>query len=130
GAANPRDHILIYEGPPNSLGATTASVLVSPEPFEADAIASIDEAASRLKFTPILTPSVGGDTVWGELTAPGGPGAVVDRTTADISPPTDDRPFFFQMADVETLLSRAGWADDQVMRPVVTLASLALAVLL
>lgn len=130
GAANPRDHILIYEGPPNSLGATTASVLVSPEPFDADAIASIGEAADSLKFTPILTPSVGGDTVWGELTVPGGPGPVVDRTTADISPPTDDRPFFFQMADIETLLSRAGWADDQVMRPVVTLASLALAVLL
>lgn len=128
GVENPRDHILIYEGPPNTLGATTATVLVGRDPFDAATAATIDDAARDLVFDPVLTPTEAVDPVWEELTAPGGPGPVVDRFTADISPPTDDRPFFFQMADVGTLLSRDGWRADQVIRPVVVLATLALAV--
>lgn len=130
GAENPRDHILIYEGPPIALGATTATVLVSPDPLDAEAIASIDDAATDLEFTPVLTPDVAIDGTWERMTAPGGPGPAVDEFVADISPPTDNRPFFFQMADLETLTSRAAWSNDQVMRPVVTLATLGLAVLL
>lgn len=130
GADNPRDHILIYEGPPNNLGATTATVLVSPDPFDQAAIDKINAAVVDLEFAPVLMPDYAIDPVWEELTAPGGPGPAVDRFTADVSPPSDNRPFFFQMADIETLMSRAAWSDDQVMRPVVTLASLGLAVLL
>ncbi|HEX6425091.1 MAG TPA: hypothetical protein VFZ79_16520 [Acidimicrobiales bacterium] len=130
GADNPRDHILIYEGPPISVGATTATVLVSAEPFDQGTIDTVAAAADDLAFRPVLTPDEASSPRWAALTAPGGPGPAVDDFTADISPPTDNRPFFFQMADIGTLLTRAAWSDDQVMRPVVTLAVLGLAVLL
>ena len=42
------------------------------------------------------------DPVLAGLAAPGGPGEAVGDQTADISPPTDNRPFFFQMANIDT----------------------------
>ena len=51
---------------------------------------------------PVLTPDTAADPMLERLTAPGGPGPAVDDVAADISPPTDNRPFFFQMANVRT----------------------------
>jgi hypothetical protein len=50
---------------------------------------------------------------------------------ADISPPTDDRPFFFQMVRFRDLFDSSlyGGANDYVARPVLVLFSLSVAVL-
>ena len=45
----------------------------------------------------------------------------VGELAADISPPTDNRPFFFQMADLGTFFDRGIWHDDYVTRPVLVL---------
>jgi hypothetical protein len=63
------------------------------------------------------------------LTAPAGPDAAVDDVSADISPPTDNRPFFFQMADLDTFRHGGITRDDFVTRPVLILGALALVVL-
>ena len=53
----------------------------------------------------------------------------MDSFSEDISPPSDNRPFFFQMADLHTLLKGSGFRDDFATRPVLVLGMLALAVL-
>ena len=87
-------------------------------------------AAERLGFRPVLTPTEVGDERFADIVAPGGPDAGLAQFDEDLSPPTDDRPFFFQMATLGTFLSGEGFSNDLVFRPVLVLGSLALAVLL
>jgi hypothetical protein len=134
GVENPRDHILIYRGPPSdaAFGSTVATLLVSPEPFTPETLARIDATVEEMQFTPILTPDMADppDPRFAEITAPGGPDAALGQFEADLSAPTDNRPFFFQMAGMDTILSGEGFTDRQVFRPVLTLGFLALGVLL
>ena len=129
GATNPRDHILVYRAPPNDFGASAATFLVSRTAFTDEARAAIASAAGRLGFTPVLTPTDVADPLFAALSAPGGPSAALDDISADISPPTDDKPFFFQMADLGTILSGAGFSADDSTRPVLVLTLLAAAIL-
>jgi hypothetical protein len=124
GVARPRDHLLVYRG------GNVATVLVSPwRPFSADDVAQLSRETSRLGFTPLLTPERASDEHFAGLAAPEGPGPAVDAFKEDISPPSDNRPFFFQTANLSTLLHGAGFTSDQSMRPVLVLALLGLAVL-
>jgi hypothetical protein len=129
GVANPRDHMLLYHGPPREFGVSIATLLVSPQLFSDADIARLNTEVTRLAFTPVLTPTIASDPRFAELAAPGGPGPAVAKVDADISPPTDNQPFFFQMADFGSLFDRGGLGDQQVSQPVFVLAILALTVL-
>lgn len=124
GVTTPRDHLAIYRVP-TGYGVDLASVLVSPDPLTAHDIAELDAQAEAQGFDAVLTPDVATDPVIEALVAPGGPGPALDLVAADISPPTDDRPFFFQMADVDTFRSGDIWRDDFITRPVLVLTMLA-----
>jgi len=130
GVENPRDHVLIYEGPPTRFASSAATFLVSPTPFTDEQIAAVSENAERLGFRAVLTPDEVGDQRFADIVAPGGPDAGIAQFDEDLSPPTDNRPFFFQMATIDTFLSGEGFSNDLVFRPVLVLGSLALAVLL
>ena len=130
GIEDPRDHVLIFQGPPTQFGATAATILVSENPLTQDRIDTITERAQDLQFTTILTPTEATDQRFADIVAPGGPSEGIAQFDQDLSPPTDNRPFFFQMAKIGTFLSGEGFSDDLIFRPVLTLGSLALAVLL
>jgi hypothetical protein len=104
-------------------------MLVSEQPFSSSDIATIAARAAQFDFTPVLTADVSEDPMLARLTAPGGPDRAVSSLAADISPPTDNRPFFFQMADLGTFFDRDIWHDDYVTRPVLVLGMLAVTVL-
>ncbi len=129
GVADPRRHMLIYHGPPRDFGVSIATLLVSPEPFSSADIAAVNEAAGRLAFTPILTPDAALDERFEGLAAPGGPGDAVDEFEVNISAPTDNRPFFFQMAELDDIFDRGGIGNEHVTQPVLVLGMLALTVL-
>jgi hypothetical protein len=129
GVENPRDHIVIYRGATGYDGVDLATVLVSPDPFTS---ADLDELAAQAEehgFVPILTDDSADDPLFAALTAPGGPDDAIDQVEADISPPSDNRPFFFQMADIGTFLNGDIGRDDHVTRPVFVLGLLAISVL-
>ena len=130
GVKNPRDHILTYKSPINALGVSLATILVSPEPFTAADRAAVAAQAQAQHFDPVLTPTEAITPYFAQLAAPGGPGPVLNDVAEDISPPTDNRPFFFQMADLDTFLQGKGFSNSFVTRPVLVLAMLAVAVLL
>jgi hypothetical protein len=123
GVDDPRRHMLLYRGPPREFGVSIATLLVSPEPFSDADVARLNEEVNRLAFTPILTPTIASDPRFAALADPAGPDAGVDAVDADISPPTDDQPFFFQMAGLGDVF------DSDVSQPVFVLAVLALTVL-
>jgi hypothetical protein len=128
GGKDPREHILVYRVP-TGYGVDLATVIVSPEPISASDRSILADRAAEFGFTPVLTADAVEDPVLARLTAPGGPDRAVSSLAADISPPTDNRPFFFQMADLGTFLDRGIWRDDYVTRPVLVLAMLAVTVL-
>jgi hypothetical protein len=102
--------------------------MVSDQPFSSVDIAILSEEAATRGFTPLLTPDTA-DPMLERLTAPGGPGPAIGDVAADISAPTDDRPFFFQMANLGTFFDSAILRDDHTTRPVLILGGLALVVL-
>jgi hypothetical protein len=119
----------IYEGPKLLYGLSVATLLVSPDPFSPADFATLNATAGRLAFTPVLTTTTAVDRVFADLAAPGGPGPAVRAFRANISPPTDNRPFFFQMANFDTLFTASGRSNDLVFQPVLVLVLLALTVL-
>lgn len=130
GVANPRDHIAVYRGPPGFFGATVATLLVSPDPISPAQLAVLDAQASRLDFTPVLTPTRAVNPVFADLVRPEGPAKGFQEVQADISPPSDNKPFFFQMANVHNLTNTKTLTDNDVLiQPVIVLALLAITVL-
>ena len=130
GVKNPRDHILLYKAPPTGFDSSVGTIMVSPTPFSKADVAKMDAQAAELDFQRVLTPDFAINEKFEALAAPGGPTPALDLFNEDISPPTDDRPFFFQMADLGTLLTDRGSLDARVTQPVLVLGLLALAVLL
>jgi predicted membrane-bound spermidine synthase len=129
GIDSPRDHMLVYRTRLDpSFPVQLATLLVSPEPLTDADRTAIAAAADELGFETVLTPTESTSSLFAELAAPGGPSPALDEVAADISPPTDDRPFFFQMADLDTFLRGEGFRDDFVTRPVLVLGLLAIAV--
>jgi len=129
GVKNPRDHILVYHSPLEK-GFTVATVLVSPTPFTPADIAKMGRVTGDLQFPAVLTPDTALDQNWAGLAAPGGPAKGLEAFDEDLAPPTDNRPFFFQMANFDNLVEGKGLDDPRVTRPVKVLGLLALAVLL
>ena len=132
GVKNPRDHLLIYRTPEFAFNGSIrlATLLVSPQPFTDDDRATLAADVESLGFEPVLTPDMSVDPMFERLAAEGGPSAAVDSITEDVSPPTDNRPFFFQMASLSTFLHGKGFGDNFVVRPVLVLTLLAFAVVL
>lgn len=126
GSTDPRQHLAVYTQP-TPLQVNLATVLTSPTPLSADDRAELDAVAAENGFSPALTDTLAVDPILEALVQPGGPGPGLDLVEGDISPPTDNRPFFFQMADLDTLLSGAV-DDDVITRPVFVLGLLTLTV--
>jgi hypothetical protein len=129
GIDQPRGNILVYGAPSGYPEVELVNVMVSPVPFTPGDIATLDLRAAEFGFEVKLNPAVSTDPVLEALTAPGGPGPALDLVSADISAPTDDRPFFFQMADLGTFLDRGILRDHFVIRPVLVLGGLGVIVL-
>jgi SAM-dependent methyltransferase len=129
GVREPRRHLFIAaDGGPGSR-LSVATLLVSARPLRPGEVERLERVSRRFGFRPLLTPQRAADPVLADLAAPGGPEPALDRFREDLSPPDDDRPFFFQMADLRTALSSAILRDTLVTRPVLVLGLLALSVL-
>jgi predicted membrane-bound spermidine synthase len=125
GVENPRQHILLYAAPSGLLGSRPGTLLVSPDPFTPEDFETIRAEMDRLQFQPVLTPDFAADSVFEGLVSPDGPDAAVDSVKEDISPPTDDRPFFFLAADFESFFNGTVFDDTYLLEPVLALGILA-----
>jgi hypothetical protein len=127
GVEAPREHLAMFRAP-TDFGVDLASLVVSRDPLSKADVATLSERAHEFGFSRLLTPAGSADPMLESLTAPGGPGPAVADLAADISPPGDNRPFFFQMADLDTFRHGNILRDDFVTRPVLTLGGLGLVV--
>ena len=100
GASRPRDHMLLVATQrgadpryPTTIGVGT--LLIARSPLSDRDLAVAHDVVTRLGFDVLLDPRTSADPVLAALGSPDGLADAVAHSPLDISPPTDDRPFFF-----------------------------------
>jgi hypothetical protein len=74
-----------------------ATILVKRTPFRPEEVAIARQIAEQLDFQILLAPGVAGDPLFEKLVAGRDPEGFGKGYAVDVSPPTDERPFFFYM---------------------------------
>jgi predicted membrane-bound spermidine synthase len=128
GVDDPRSHIYVAKAP-NVMDVHVATLLVSPSPLSDADLATLDRVTSDLKFDRVLTPTYAiDDTFEGIVEAPD-VRAFAATYPYDISPPSDDKPFFFQMIR-PTDIFHGGLGHSKILtEPFLALVGLTVAVL-
>jgi SAM-dependent methyltransferase len=102
GVQDPRSHVLLIKAPKagglsGALGNGVATILVGRSPFSDAEIAVLDQQLDRLGFEFLVTPRLSADPAYDKILDPQAARAFYESYPLDISAPTDDKPFFFQM---------------------------------
>jgi SAM-dependent methyltransferase len=102
GVQDPRSHVIMVRAPKAGglsglLGNGVATILVSRSPFSDADVAVLEEQTARLGFDFLLTPRMSADPAYDKILDPGSAREFYESYPLDISAPTDDKPFFFQM---------------------------------
>ncbi|WP_052546941.1 hypothetical protein [Enhygromyxa salina] len=111
GVEDPRAHLIVLQN------LHVATLLVSPAPFSTADIDTMQQAAVRMGFTMLATPRRGPlhEGTLAQLWAVpdhASLGTWADKQALDLSPPTDDRPFFFNMLTPQRWLQSPGSAAE------------------
>jgi hypothetical protein len=98
GVADPRQHVVVVARP-NARGQIEgmATALFKRTPFTQDEIASLKQQAEELGFAVLYAPGLPVQEEVGRFILADDHDAVVAAYPVDISPATDDRPFFFNL---------------------------------
>jgi len=91
------DHIIVVREDASKLGAWGAqdTVLISRRPFRAEDLARLRAQLASAHLDPIYFPGDGASNAFGELLYSADPKTFYANYRYDVSPVTDDRPFFF-----------------------------------
>lgn len=101
GISRPQDHVMVITAD------RAGTVLVGKRPFTATQIQTIEREAQRLRFGVAWLPGKRPVGDLGALLSAEDPGRFISEFVYDISPPTDDRPFFFHMATTPKALRQS-----------------------
>jgi hypothetical protein len=132
GVQDPRSHIVLVQSGQSLPGISVANILVSKEPFLPADLAQIEQVTRDHDWTLVLQPGEPStDPLFAQIVETDDVNSLDLGYPADISAPTDDRPFFFQMVRFRDLFDRSlyGGPNDYIARPVLVLFSLSVAVL-
>ncbi len=129
GVADPRQHVAVIahyvtSNPTEGL----ATVLFKRTPFTPEDVAAIQAVAADLGYTVLWAPGLPPTEEVGEFLTTPDPAAWIARYPLDVTPATDDRPFFFNLVRFGDLFSPRLQASG-VYRTSVEAAGILLAVL-
>jgi hypothetical protein len=115
GVARPRDHMAIVRHATGADGVRAplgmATLLVSPSPLSAADVDTLEETASRLRFDIVLSPRHAATPAFEALTSGHDLTAFYAQFPVDITPPTDDSPFFFHTLRLRDIFDGALWKE-------------------
>ncbi len=132
GVTRPRDHMMLVKSPDSVPGVAVVNVLVSKQPFSHEDVAAVERVSATRNWEVLLTPERSGrDPIFAQIAEAEDVSSVDLGLPVDITPPTDDRPFFFQMVGFGDVFDRAlyGGFYGYLAQPVLVLFSLSVAVL-
>ncbi len=132
GVENPRNHILVgrYMDTMDATGNPVlglGTILVSREPLTEADVQTINSIAAVWGFEIVLTPTYALDDTFATVASGQDIRAFSAAFPLNISPPTDDSPFFFHMLRMRDIPTRQLWQQstpDANFRAVVVLAAL------
>ena len=115
GVQRPGDHYAIVRArpadnpdAPNGIG----TLLVSRDPLSAQDVDTLEAVAARMQFEVVQSPRRSADETFAAIAD----GARIDQALAshplDISPPTDNSPFFFHMLRLRDVFNLERWRDQ------------------
>jgi SAM-dependent methyltransferase len=96
GIKQPRDYIIVVVGG-QSQGVPMGTILVSNTPFSDKDLSIIKNVTEELQFRTVLSPKYSIDPIFEAIASGTKFDSLAEDFPLDISPPTDDRPFFFYM---------------------------------
>lgn len=109
GVKDPRMHLALirFENPGNP---GIGTLLVSKEPLKEAQLAKLDEQAKAIGFQIYLSPTVSVDPKLALIADAKKPLEEIEAAfDTQITPPSDDRPYFFEMAKIPSLNSSDFW---------------------
>ncbi|MCE9595451.1 MAG: hypothetical protein K8S98_14785 [Planctomycetes bacterium] len=120
GVEDPRKHVIIVThlitgGIPGELDAAgVGTMLLAKEPFTDDDLNKLDKVVESMEFNMVLSPRVSKDPLLEEFVTTRDLDGAVGRYELDVSPPTDDRPFFFHMLRLADALKSDLWRQGDM----------------
>jgi SAM-dependent methyltransferase len=127
GVDDPRQHIFLVEGPAPYIPVGT--ILVSPQPFSQEDLATLERVAGQMQFDVAVAPGYASDPTFDAILDAEDVDAFASSYSFDISPPTDNKPFFFQMVRLQDVFNSVSLWEDYLRKPTRVLFSLTIAVL-
>lgn len=125
GVDDVRSHIMVIRNIPLA-GFGVGTILVGRSPFGEQDVDSIEKVCARDGFQLLLSPKSCLDPMLQRLADPKQRAAAIAEYSSNISPPTDDRPFFFQMSKFDLLRPQNILAGSLDAVPVLVLLVFAL----
>ncbi len=100
GVGEPREHILLIGNLRNDIGERpgllgAVTMLVAKRPFFSADVDGVEAIAKQMQFGIVVSPRFALDPVFAALASGGNPSAELKSLQLNVSPPTDDSPFFF-----------------------------------
>jgi hypothetical protein len=113
GVTHPRDHLVIVRAPflPGAGTFAAATILVSKAPFSASDLATLTDVTRRLRFDLVLSPQSSSDPIFAALASGQLPERIAGALPVNLTPPTDDSPFFFNMLRLRDVFTQSLWAQ-------------------
>ncbi|HEY9787938.1 MAG TPA: hypothetical protein V6D17_21295 [Candidatus Obscuribacterales bacterium] len=118
GVKEPRKHILVIAKLKETehTEAQLATIIVGKSALTDEQIRTVEKMAKERGYELLLTPVSATVPFLAQLTQPDNQ-AVIDAFEYDISPPTDDRPFFFNMVRLKDSLQIQLWSHGYMGSP-------------
>jgi hypothetical protein len=118
GVTRPQDHFAIVRAsPPATAGAPDGigTILVSRDPLTPGDLDTLEAVAARLKFDIVQSPRTSVDDTFAAIASGDRLPALLASYPLDISPPTDDSPFFFHMLRLRDVFDVRRWQDQGIV---------------
>ena len=106
GVKNPRKHIIILKHTKQDAPAGIGTILISKEPFSDRNLDIIEKIAFKMQFEMVLSPRFSLDSTFATIASGENLNMFLKKFPINITAPTDDSPFFFNMLRIKTLFKR------------------------
>jgi len=121
GVENPQAHIMLlgplmavqHQDLPNGVG----TILVSREPFSAEDVDKIEQVARAMRFQVIVSPRFAMDPTFARIVSGKDLEEFTRNFPVNITPPTDDSPFFFHLVRLSQVLRSVSPNGDMLSVP-------------
>lgn len=113
GVKNPRGHILVVKRnqkqQTEDIPGAVATVIASRSPFSDEDVALAERVCRQMQFNLLLTPKFSAIPALADFAGSADPYATAKNYPINLAPPTDDKPFFFNMTRMHDAFNPAKW---------------------